>query len=159
MALWQSCTGCHKTGRHCNHYGGSSVVHWNGSGFGSNDPGRERDTTRYKSDHFDTRFPLNIERPLDLALPLFGPADAILWALKRTLPYVFRFQGGRRPHSDLKDTVVSLSTFLPMTARAIIKAVVNQLPTGWQAMYLLSHIILYKETKPYPQGYIIARSP
>jgi hypothetical protein len=37
-----------------NYYGGTSKVPWNHSGFGSNDPGKERDTTKYKQDHFDT---------------------------------------------------------------------------------------------------------
>jgi hypothetical protein len=34
---------------------------WNGSGFGSNDPGRERDTTALREDGFDANYPINID--------------------------------------------------------------------------------------------------
>lgn len=144
------------------HYGGPSAVRWNGSGFGSNDPGRERDTTGYKSNHFDALFPIDINRPLDLEIPAWDTAAGILSVLKTAVPYVLRYQGagrGRRsPHSDLTDTMVSMSSISPVTTKAVIEAVVRQLPTGWQATYLLSHVILYKETKTYPQGEIIAYS-
>src|SRR5205823_1069268 len=39
------------------HYGGERKVRWNGSGFGSNDPGRQRDTTSFRAEHFDMIFP------------------------------------------------------------------------------------------------------
>ena len=145
------------------HYGGLSAVRWNGSGFGSNDPGRERDTTRYRPDHFDARYPIDIERFLNLELPAWGTAADILLTLKNALPYVLRYEGAaprsRSPHPDLRGTMVTMSSISPVTSRAVIEAVMRQLPTGWQATYLLSHVILYKETKAYPQGEIIARSP
>ena len=145
-----------------NHYGGPAAVRWNGSGFGSNDPGRERDTTRYRPDHFDARFPIDIEQPLDLELPSWDTAANILSVLKTALPYVLRYEGAgprsRSPHPDLRGTVVSMPSIFPVTAKAVIEAVVSQLPTGSQATYLLSHIILYKEMRAYPQGQIIARS-
>jgi hypothetical protein len=50
------------------HYGGTKAVPWNGSGFGSNDPGRNRDTGTYKKEHYDSIFPIDIERPLHLDL-------------------------------------------------------------------------------------------
>jgi hypothetical protein len=145
------------------HYGGMSAVRWNGSGFGSNDPGRERDTTRYRQDHFDARFPIDIERSLNLEIPVWGSAADILLALKNALPYVLRYEmatpRSRSPHPDLRDTMVTMSLISHVTARAVIEAVVHELPTGWQATYLLSHVILYKETKTYPQGGVIAYSP
>jgi hypothetical protein len=144
------------------HYGGLSAVGWNGSGFGSNDPGRERDTTRYRPNHFDARFPIDIEQPLALELPSRDTAANILSVLKTALPYILRYEGvgprSRSPHSDLRNTMVSTLLISPATAKSVIEVVVSQLPTGWQATYLLSHIILYKETKDYSQGYIIARS-
>jgi hypothetical protein len=146
-----------------NHYGGPSAVRWNGSGFGSNDPGRERDTTRYRPEHFDARFPIDIERSLNLELPAWDTAANILLALKAALPYILRYEGAgprsRSPHPDLRGTMVSMPSIFPVTAKAVIETVVSQLPPGWQATYLLSHIILYKETRAYPQGQIIACSP
>lgn len=143
------------------HYGGYAKVHWNGSGFGSNDPGRERDTTTYKKTHFDALFPIDIDRPLAVTLPESDTAANVFAALKTALPYVFRFQGAKRgsrkPHADLEATTVSVSTGTN-TPRGIIEEVVSQLPAGWQATQLPSHIILYKERKSYPQGTVIARS-
>jgi hypothetical protein len=147
-----------------NHYGGFAAVRWNGSGFGSNDPGRERDTTTYRPEHFDAIFPIDIDRALDLMLPASGTAAAVLFLLKSTLPYVFRYQSAgprsRRPHPDLEATVVSMSAGPPVTARRVIQEIVRQLPTGWQATQLPSHIILYKEApRPYAQGVIIGEPP
>jgi hypothetical protein len=144
------------------HYGGLSVVQWNGSGFGSNDPGRERDTSTYKQDHFDAAFPIDIDRPLGIELKERGSAFAVLSDLKAALPYVFRFQSAkarsRKPHPDLEGTTVAVLADEPASARWIIKQVVPQLPKGWQVTKLPSHIILYKENKSYPQGDIISRS-
>ncbi|MSP81842.1 MAG: GIY-YIG nuclease family protein [Alphaproteobacteria bacterium] len=144
-------------------YGGTEVVAWNGSGFGSNDPGRERDTTTYKADHFDALFPIDIDLPLALSRPPKASAAAILQAVKDALPYVIRYQGksprSRNPHPDLAAKSITLNCRRIWTARTIIEAIVAELPPGWQATKLLSHMILYKEDRPYPHGQIIARSP
>lgn len=145
-----------------NHYGGVRKVRWNGSGFGSNDPGRERDTTTYKAEHFDALFPIDIDRPLDVDPPSSGPAAETFTALKLALPYVFRFQNAgsrsRQPHSDLEETNIAMTAERPLTARKVIVEAVSQLPAGWQATKLPSHIILYNEDRTYPHGEIIARS-
>jgi len=142
------------------HYGGQS---WNGSGFGSNDPGRERDTTTYKDDHFDSLYPIDTNRSLNLYLPDSVSAVDALAVLKGGLPYVLRFQSAsprsRRPHPDLDNTIVSFAAPAKITARNLIETVVAQLPPGWQATQLPSHIILYKEDRTYPHGSVIAKSP
>ncbi len=147
-----------------NHYGGYPAVPWNGSGFGSNDPGRERDTTTYRDNHFDAQFPIDIERQLILEAPRSATAASVLAALKDRLPYVFRFQNAgnrsRRPHVDLDQTIVIGNVAGPVTTRSLIRMVVAQLPPGWQATKLPSHVILYKEApRPYPYGEVIAISP
>jgi len=143
------------------HYGGYAQVKWNGSGFGSNDPGRERDTTTYKSGHFDATFPIDIDRSLGVTFSSPDTAANVLTALKQALPYVFRFEGAKKgsraPHPELEATMVSIGS-AAQSARGIIEDVVRQLPSGWQATRLPSHIILYKERKAYPQGDVIARS-
>src|SRR5207249_1811515 len=96
------------------HYGGLARVPWNGSGFGSNDPGRQRDTTEYKATHFDAMFPIDIDRPLTISIPLTGTAASILTTLKNSLPYTFRFESqdrqARQPHPDLAATPITLPT-------------------------------------------------
>lgn len=71
-------------------YGGIANVPWNGSGFGSNDPGKERDTTFYKPTHFETQYPIDISRPFDFEVPPSGTAAELLRHLKRELPYLIR---------------------------------------------------------------------
>lgn len=133
---------------------------WNGSGFGAKDPGKERDTTRYKPEHFDTWYPIDIDRPLDEGFPTEGSAAALVQALKRQLPYVFRVQGageGTGPHEDLLATPVALEG--PLTARAALRQILDRLPAGWHATKLPSHVIMYKnDDRKFPSGELIGAS-
>jgi hypothetical protein len=145
------------------HYGGLSAVSWNGSGFGSNDPGRERDTTTYKADHFDARYPIDIDRTLSFPIPAQATAAAILRSLRLAVPYLIRAQslrqGSRAPHPDLDATIVTIDPKRPMTPEGIIAQTVRQLPKGWHATMLPSHIIIYKDdNRNFPSGRLIARS-
>lgn len=141
------------------YYNNKAVVEWTNSGFGANDPGRERDTTKYKNSHFDKMYPIDIERPISIDLPPYGTAATVLQKLKVFLPYLFRFEKIRnRPHPDLQNTKISLESLPHFTTKAIISTVVKQLPDGWQATQLPSHIILYREARHYPSGTVIAQS-
>lgn len=63
------------------HYG----AEWNGSGFGSNDPGRERETTNKPEQGFDARFPIDIDLPVEILAPGDYTVDDALIALKEAL--------------------------------------------------------------------------
>lgn len=145
------------------HYGGSSAVPWQGSGFGANDPGQERDTTTYSPEHFDVQFPIDIDRPLDIDLSQCRTAAAVFARLKAVLPFVFRFEAAgprsRRPHPELAEARISLPEEKNPTARKLIEAVLSHLPAGWQATKRPSHIIVYKRLRSYPQADVIAKSP
>jgi len=140
------------------HYGGMKKVTWNNSGFGSNDPGRERDTTKIKAGGFDDLFPVDLDRPMSLVgTSAPNTAVTVLAALRREIPYIVRAQTLRnKPHPDLYSEVGPLPEVT--TAREVIKLVVNSLPTGWQATLLPGRVILYREDKEYSAGSIIARS-
>ena len=142
------------------HYGGVKGLGWNGSGFGSNDPGRERDTTKNKPDNFDYQYPADIDIPLELELPASAPASIFIEKLKEGLSYTVRAQrgsSGRAYHADIVNSTVS-GLAAPFTVREIVAHITRQLPPGWQATKLLGYVILYKEEKDYPQAEIIARS-
>ncbi len=146
------------------HYDSIAKVQWNHSGFGSNDPGIERDTTKYKSDHFETQFPIDIHRQLDFEVPNPASASKILQILKSKLPYLIRFErlskGSRVAHPDLEQTVVQLDAAGSATPENIICQVIGNLPPGWHATMLPSHIIIYKnDVRKFPSGKLIARSP
>ena len=143
------------------HYGGVKAIDWNGSGFGSNDPGRERDTTKVDPRNYDAKFPIDIDRELGFAIDDSETAASALSRLKDALPYTFRYQGNggrnRKPHDDFEGTVLS-PLGGPLTPRSAIRHVVQALPSGWQATALPGYIILYKEEREYPQAEVIAVS-
>ncbi len=144
------------------HYRTTSRIDWNNSGFGSNDPGRNRERTRYKDGHFDKLFPIDIDMPIDIDLPDHGTAEEILKKLKAQLPYLFRFQnrenGDDDPYQDLVETKLTIGDTRDASSRMLIDEIVRQLPAGWQATLLPSHVILYKERADYPAGLVISRS-
>jgi hypothetical protein len=143
-------------------YGGVKSINWNGSGFGSNDPGTERDTTNYKADHFDTRFPIDYGRSyFDMPAPTMSVAEAMTF-LKRELPYNLRFQRPK-PKSTLSfhpDFQANSASFRPgMTVKDQVASCIAALPKGWHATALPSHIIVYKDdTRKLPSGKVIAKS-
>jgi len=137
---------------------------WNGGGFGSNDPGRERDTTGIKVTNFDALYPLDINRGVQITIAPGTPvsAEEALVAIQRSVPWKLRRQnlGGksRKPHPDLAATMVKLSS--PQGSPwELLSEVVRQLPAHWQATALKSHVILYKERKDYPDPLGVALSP
>jgi hypothetical protein len=135
---------------------------WNNSGFGSNDPGRNRDRTRLKPEGFDSRYPINVDRELDFEVSTGGTVGACLIALKQALPYLLRFErapGGRSPHPDLMNAPM-VNVDGPYTVRSVLARAIAALPPGWQATALPSRVIVYREDYAYQSegGRIIARS-
>ncbi len=124
-------------------YRKESALPWNNNGFGNKDPGRKRDTTEVKANHFDALYPIN----LDLTIPLTaGKKDvlACLKELKGVLPYNLRFASV--PRADLATQLV-----VPVggkTVRHWIKLIVEALPSGWLATALPGYVILYRESDP-----------
>ena len=147
------------------YYSQTTKISWDGSGFGSNDPGYERDTTKYKNDHFDTLFPIDLGRspPEGVIVSQKASAADMLWALKSGLPYLIRFEtqgkNSRRAHADLENTTITLLLNSSTTVRDIIEQIIRHLPSGWHATLLPSHVIIYKEdTRVFLSGTLIGRS-
>lgn len=144
------------------HFGGVKGIAWNGSGFGSNDPGRERDTTKIKSTNFDAIYPIDIDEPLNFSIENGQLATDAIVELKGKLSYTVRVQGdggrGRGQHPDLVGIELPELTGSP-TCREVIKHIVGQLPSGWQATALRGYVILYKEfPREYPDAELIAHT-
>jgi hypothetical protein len=138
------------------HYGSAS---WNFSGFGSNDPGRNRDDTKLKPEGFDANYPIDIDRQLDIEWSENPTAAEVVTRLKVALPYTLRYQvrpKSRVIHDDFTDAQVTLPA-TQQTVRTLVEAVIQALPKGWQATALPSRVILYKENKEYLYGQTIAR--
>jgi hypothetical protein len=140
------------------HYGSPA---WNFSGFGSNDPGRNRDKTKLRPEGFDATYPIDIDRQLGIEWPENPTAAQIVTRLKTELPYTLRFEllpGGRKIHPDFEAAQVTLSAG-PHTVRTLVEAVIQALPAGWQATALPSRVLIYREMAGYEFGKIIAQKP
>ena len=145
------------------HFGGDGKLPWNHSGFGSNDPGKERDTTKYKPDHFDTQFPIRLDEKFVELKVGRQPVAEVMQHLKDNLPFLLRFQRPN-PNSrksfepDFENSEVNVPK-PDMTTREAIELCVSNLPKGWHATALPSHLICYKnDNRRFPSGTLIARS-
>lgn len=140
----------------------SGEVWWNSSGFGSNDPGRNRDETELKATGFDAVYPIDLDYPIDIDLQGGVSAAVVLDAIRLKIPYKIRALGlgggSKKPHAELRDTIVPVFDVQPKSAREAITAVLSALPSGWQATLLPGRIILYREKREYNAGTVIGRS-
>ncbi|PZW52435.1 Eco29kI restriction endonuclease [Pseudomonas sp. URMO17WK12:I6] len=132
---------------------------WNHSGFGSNDPGRERDTTRLKPNHFDKLYPINLDIEVTITSPVAEVSVfEILKQMKEQLPYTIRFQnrGGssRKPHGDLDSTKTSLNK-ASGPVKNLLREIKGALGPEWQITTLPGYIIIYLENKQYSEGAVI----
>jgi hypothetical protein len=137
---------------------GSATV-WNGSGFGNNDPGRQRDLTALRSDGFDANYPINIDLPIEIG-HVEGPVSTLnfLARVAGLLPYTLRHEKTPAALDLLRRTLLTLPA-ATITMRDLMILVIGALPPGWQATKLSGRVILYKERQDhYPGGQVIARS-
>lgn len=123
---------------------------WNFGGFGRNDPGRERDTTRLKQTDFDARYPIRLDWPCDV---LGGDHVVIdlLRALKTHLPYVFRYQDARLANANqpAEYRQAEVHVAAESTADEVFRAIAEALPADWQITALHGYVIMYRENKTY----------
>jgi hypothetical protein len=114
---------------------------WNNSGFGSNDPGRNRDGQRPAN--FDQEFPVDIEFTIpDFPTAALTIPDA-LDALKQRIPYLLR-------HGGLPADRAMPEVSGAMTVRSLLNAAMGALPPGFQATVLHGRVVIYQERRDYP---------
>lgn len=124
---------------------------WNSSGFGNHDPGRNRDKTELKDNHFDRLFPINANLPLTFGAGRRSVATAIL-EVKDQLPFLFRYQTKRgfrpnRSHPEYQSRHVEFDA--AETVRSAMGKIVDALGGEWQATFLYGYLILYREHHAY----------
>jgi hypothetical protein len=134
-----------------------TALAWNYSGFGSNDPGHNREGQ--EPSDFDLERPINIDKPLDFLEPGEIALLPLLIKLKDELPYYFRYETdpgkNKRPsyykvgHADQRAApTVTVPAGNP-TLRELLKIVLTALPSGWRATVFPGRVILYKESQDY----------
>lgn len=122
---------------------------WNTNGFGNNDPGQKRDDSLVEAAHFDALFPIDVDREVDIPYRAARSVGELLNDVKRVLPYLFRFE---KSDPIAQQELASIPIDLPegqLTARAIIRKVINALPDEWQATAFPGYVILYRRHQAY----------
>lgn len=125
---------------------------WNGAGFGTKDPGKERDTT--KTSPFDLAYPINAEYLVEC------PAGAdtgiklatLLSSVKKKLPYRLRYG---KIGKDADRSIRMSSQKLP--AQELLQEVVQFLGGTWHAAVMKHGMVLYNVAKDYPATTVILR--
>lgn len=143
------------------HYG--EACSWNNSGYGGNDPGRNREDTVVSEADFHQSFPIRRDWRVDELVQGNYEANELLRQLKKTLPFLFRYEtesrkrwGRGSPKYNGRQIVVERDA---MTIDEILREIVSQLGSNWQATRFPSRYILYEEQRRYAHGEIIAGGP
>ena len=114
---------------------------WNGTGFGTKAPGKERDTTAPSK--FDR------EHPIKADYPITGIRDketvgAVFQTIKSQVPFVFR-------HAvDSKALKIELELReVPRTAESLVAAALASMEAGWYCAVLSYGLVVYRDRKTY----------
>jgi hypothetical protein len=113
---------------------------WNFNGFGNNDPGQQRDTTRVKQDHFDAKYPADLDVVVNGIDPGRYLVGELAGKMKAALPYVFRYATrGKKPHDDLSARHVEIDAE-HAPSDYLFASIADVLP-GWQITALPGYVI------------------
>ncbi|WP_026422602.1 GIY-YIG nuclease family protein [Actinokineospora inagensis] len=123
------------------HYKGKGGISWNNNGFGNKDPGRRRDSTLLKKNHFDVVYSIDLGKRVEGLKPGEYILHDFLKALKSGLPYNFRY--AEPPESKLAK--IELSTYSPSADEAF-RLVSEALPESWQVAALMGYVIMYDDS-------------
>ncbi|SFT43263.1 Eco29kI restriction endonuclease [Actinopolyspora lacussalsi subsp. righensis] len=123
---------------------------WNFNGFGNNDPGRNRDHSLVKSNHFDAWYPADLDVIVSTGLePGAHHVTKYLEAVKAALPFNLRYDSkALSPRKTDMPYVVEMPD-REVSARELVRRAVEALPQEWQATVLPGYVILYQEESYY----------
>lgn len=132
------------------HYRLQGEAPWNFNGFGSNDTGQNRDETVFDGDHFDVRYPARLDWTCDSINAGSHTAASLASALKKNLPYLFRYQAA----AALGDVRVEVPASA-MTADELFKLLANAMrahDSAWRVVALPGYVIMYPKAGRYPSA-------
>lgn len=141
------------------YYRSQELCEWNGNGFGSHDPGRNREETNKPPDGFDAQYPIRRNYPTGVEAGTYE-ANELLQRVKIILPFTFRYEtdhprGGYRSGSLKYNGIQIEVPKSNMGAGDLLVAVASQLGPEWQATAFPSHLILYEEQRAYTYGEVL----
>lgn len=116
----------------------ANLAVWNTNGFGNNNPGKERDRSKVGDDHFDARFPINLDVGIELSA--FSDVHDLASSIKQALPYTLRFAD-----SDALRTPITAP--VPTSGRAfdLMSYLAQNLPADWLIVHLPGYLIMYPD--------------
>ncbi|MFE7453068.1 Eco29kI family restriction endonuclease [Streptomyces griseus] len=123
------------------HHKGMGNIPWNNNGFGNKDPGRQRDSTILKQNHFDVLFPINLDRRIEGLSPGETTLHDLLETIKADLPYNFRYE----KLAEFKARSVNVPS-AEMTADEVFQLVSAEIPAKWQVTALMGYVIMYDDS-------------
>ncbi|MFF2566730.1 GIY-YIG nuclease family protein [Streptomyces sp. NPDC058084] len=124
-----------------NYHKGQGRIPWNSNGFGNRDPGRQRDHTILGPSHFDTLYPIDLDRPVKGLASGEMTLQALLVAVKAGLPYTFRYAASP-DHGQIMVTVPHAEP----SADSAFELLSAAAPEAWQITALMGYVILYQES-------------
>jgi len=132
------------------HFRSQAGVPWNFNGFGSNDPGQNRDQTVFEGDHFDVRYPARLDwRCASIAAGHYKAAD-LASALKADLPYVFRYQSA--PILAEAEVEVPTDGMIADELFGSLAVAIQQHNAAWRVVALPGYAIMYPKAGAYPSA-------
>ncbi|MFG2667324.1 GIY-YIG nuclease family protein [Streptomyces sp. NPDC048387] len=123
------------------HHKGQGDIPWNNNGFGNKDPGRQRDSTVLKQNHFDVLFPIDLDRPVEGLQAGETTLHSLLETIKADLPYNFRY--GKSAEFKTRRIHVPAAG---MTADEVFQLISAEIPTKWQVAALMGYVIMYDDS-------------
>lgn len=123
------------------HHKGMGDIPWNNNGFGNKDPGRQRDSTVLKQNHFDVMYPIDLDRPIEGLQAGEMTLQALLETIKAGLPYNFRY--GKSAEFKTRRVHVRAAG---MTADEVFRLISAEIPTKWQVTALMGYVIMYDDS-------------
>ncbi|GAA3616833.1 Eco29kI family restriction endonuclease [Streptomyces chitinivorans] len=129
------------------HYKGRGEIPWNNNGFGNNDPGKRRDETVVKANHFDNLHPIDVDRVLT-TLPQ-GPMalHRLLPLAAKEIPYTFRYL--KKGYGNAYKAIVEVPQ--GPTISRLFGIIAAALPENWQIALLPGRAIMYPDNqRAYP---------
>lgn len=123
---------------------------WNFNGFGSNDPGQNRDQTVFERNHFDVQYPARLDWPC-VSITAGGYAGADLAGrLKAELPYVFRYQSS--PALANVSVRVPADGMVADTLLQLLADAIRAADDAWRVVALPGYVIMYPKVGVYPSA-------
>lgn len=131
-------------------YTGRGKAPWNTSGYGNNDPGRNRDHSEVEATHFDALFPADLSYPLTVRRGNWD-AQSLLAKVKSDLPWVLRYADSAQDRQERSNIQVHIPDDT-MTAAELLTHIMERLPSKYQATALPGYVIVYAERENYPSA-------